>query len=685
MYTLPNGTPREAVVTVYYEDENGNLHPVPPDTKVYVTYIYRLGGEWDEAYTNCYPQVTDRSTVRFYVQYPNREYRIYLVGKAIRRDVSLSKSVMQYIVATRIKYHVFACGRFRVSQDPNTGLYLPTEDIYMPYHHTIQTYLRIPEASTNRYPNYTETLPMLNTLAKVWENLYACGTITHRIAGIYRPNENYSPTGITCEDDDRIYINGQDPNEYSEDRLLQAAGNLILKRYQPNFVQGLRLNPQYPNKTDLNQSWLNGFCYYFSSCLRDNPLVYTINNQWVDVSTITTKGCDDEVAVACCLYQIKDFKDIVKAILQSPQPQHTGYNIADFYKALENINYILLPKVRNIYVDCGLTPKLKMVEKTYTKRPTFIWDKNDILQTDITYKLEIAEDARFNNIIYTQENIASTGTTITQDLEDKKYFFRVTPEVEALLSLPKDYKDFEVYTPKKLGFSYINSPTIVGIPSDGILCLYDKDNNLYEGSYKVKYNGEIKELIEEFPQINVSFHSTDPNAQLPQGFTFQESSVHYLEGLILNTEGTHSITVEGESEGGIILEEAVHEDIKVYPAGQVAHHMHLDMLSEVQPNETCSVTVIVHDANCNLVTNYTGEIAFLSTDPQAKLPETYTFTIQDYGVKFFVDAISFTTPGSQTITCYDTANPNICGTFTINVLGAPPPPPPNATPINPRR
>ena len=60
-----------------------------------------------------------------------------------------------------------------------------------------------------------------------------------------------------------------------------------------------------------------------------------------------------------------------------------------------------------------------------------------------------------------------------------------------------------------------------------------------------------------------------------------------------------------------------------------------------------TVTVTVLDAIGNVATGYTGTVYFSSTDVQAGLPASYTFTAADAGIHTF--SVTLKTAGTQSI------------------------------------
>ncbi|MFO0953223.1 MAG: hypothetical protein U0835_19120 [Isosphaeraceae bacterium] len=65
-----------------------------------------------------------------------------------------------------------------------------------------------------------------------------------------------------------------------------------------------------------------------------------------------------------------------------------------------------------------------------------------------------------------------------------------------------------------------------------------------------------------------------------------------------------------------------------------------------------NVTVTVRDTIGQVATGYVGTVYFTSTDVQAGLPASYTFTAADAGVHTF--SVALKTAGAQTVTVRDT-------------------------------
>jgi hypothetical protein len=146
----------------------------------------------------------------------------------------------------------------------------------------------------------------------------------------------------------------------------------------------------------------------------------------------------------------------------------------------------------------------------------------------------------------------------------------------------------------------------------------------------------------------VSISSSDSQAVLPSSYTFGagDAGVHSF-AVTLKTAGTQSITATDTAsltaaESGIIVTPAAGSVLKVtgYPTSAAAG----------TPGD---VRVAVFDSYGNVETGYTGTVSFSSSDPQAVLPASYTFTATDAGVHNFL--VTLKTVATQSITATDTA------------------------------
>jgi WD40-like Beta Propeller Repeat len=84
----------------------------------------------------------------------------------------------------------------------------------------------------------------------------------------------------------------------------------------------------------------------------------------------------------------------------------------------------------------------------------------------------------------------------------------------------------------------------------------------------------------------------------------------------------------------------------------VADHFTLSAPTSTTAGQTVSLTLTAWDHYGNIATGYTGTVTFTTSDPQASLPSTYTFTAADNGTHTF-DAM-LVKAGAQSIKATDT-------------------------------
>src|SRR5262249_15399149 len=82
--------------------------------------------------------------------------------------------------------------------------------------------------------------------------------------------------------------------------------------------------------------------------------------------------------------------------------------------------------------------------------------------------------------------------------------------------------------------------------------------------------------------------------------------------------------------------------------------------------------VVALDAYGHIVSDYTGEVGFWATDPQATTPELYRFRPEDRGIASFPGGVTLRTPGQQVVYVFDTSTFRLIGYGTYEVLGAGP-------------
>ena len=203
----------------------------------------------------------------------------------------------------------------------------------------------------------------------------------------------------------------------------------------------------------------------------------------------------------------------------------------------------------------------------------------------------------------------------------------------------------------KLGVAGYPSPATAGIPNTFTVTAQDPYGNTVSG-----YLG------------TVHFTSTDPRANLPAAYTFSaaDNSTHVFAA-VLKTAGGQSLTATDTrmssiygTQGGIAVQPAAATTLVV-----------VGFPSPVTAGAASTFSITARDTYGNTAINYAGRVSFSSTDPQAELPASYTFTPSDNGTHIFGGVLL--TAGVQALTVTDIANGSITGTQPGIVVNPAPP------------
>jgi hypothetical protein len=159
----------------------------------------------------------------------------------------------------------------------------------------------------------------------------------------------------------------------------------------------------------------------------------------------------------------------------------------------------------------------------------------------------------------------------------------------------------------------------------------------------------------------VSFGSNDVQAGLPGAYTFTaaDAGVHTFT-VTLKTAGRESISVR-ETQHHLLG----YANVAVTPAAASTLTIYEKAATVGVPH---FVYVIAKDAYGNTATGYDGTVHFTSSDGQAVLPPDGALK---NGLGYF--SVTMNSPGPQTLTVTDTANPSL--TTTVNVVYKHTPPP----------
>ena len=111
------------------------------------------------------------------------------------------------------------------------------------------------------------------------------------------------------------------------------------------------------------------------------------------------------------------------------------------------------------------------------------------------------------------------------------------------------------------------------------------------------------------------------------------------------------------------ISKSLHTDVRA----QAVSNFIISMDETVKVNDTLSVTISAYSDGV-IDSTYTGTITFSSPDdPQASLPQDYTFTSEDAGEHTFDLAIKFSEVGIKTLEVEDIVDPSFTGENTITV------------------
>ncbi len=137
--------------------------------------------------------------------------------------------------------------------------------------------------------------------------------------------------------------------------------------------------------------------------------------------------------------------------------------------------------------------------------------------------------------------------------------------------------------------------------------------------------------------------------------------VAVFTGLVVEKAGTHRFTAT------VTGVPAVQSSEFTITAGAVSRLGLVGLVSPVAAGAAGSLEVTAYDAFDNVVTGYTGQVGFTSTDTAATLPANYTFTPGDQGTHVFTNGVTLQTSGPQRITVTDLAAPTVSGEVEVEV------------------
>jgi hypothetical protein len=148
----------------------------------------------------------------------------------------------------------------------------------------------------------------------------------------------------------------------------------------------------------------------------------------------------------------------------------------------------------------------------------------------------------------------------------------------------------------------------------------------------------------------VHFTTTDWEGVLPANYAFTagDAGTHVFTAT-LKAAGTQTITATDTTQSSLTSKET---GIQV-SAAAFAKVVILSYPSTTVAGVSHTFTVAAQDAYSNTISNYTGTVAFSSSDAKASLPATYTFVAADQGKHTFNATLK--TAGSQRLSVVDTS------------------------------
>ncbi len=240
-----------------------------------------------------------------------------------------------------------------------------------------------------------------------------------------------------------------------------------------------------------------------------------------------------------------------------------------------------------------------------------------------------------------QSTLRSGGVRFTPLMESMDD--RITPSASPFQSF--GYQPFNASSDVATHLRVYTTPTAyIGEPTRVIVVALDATNHIDRN-----YTGTI------------AISSSDTNATLPANYTFTaaDHGIHFFSETFA-TLGAETLTATDVSNSSISGTASVTVD-----ADPVATHFEILVKPKVYAGEETQVVVVALDTSNHVVKDYTGTVSLASSDANATLPASYTFTASDHGIHVF--DLTMGTTGSQSITATDTSNSSLTGSISITV------------------
>ena len=191
-------------------------------------------------------------------------------------------------------------------------------------------------------------------------------------------------------------------------------------------------------------------------------------------------------------------------------------------------------------------------------------------------------------------------------------------------------------------------------------------NVLLRDSFGNPLEGHVLSLESDFDSVLAKSVQSATNENGVMTFMLESQEAGLFEvmiedkssGTVLDERVKLAFVTDSDGRGG--------DDDLILTAGPLAG---FEIESNVAPIMGTPFTVNVKaiDELGETVSDYTGTIRFSSTDPEATLPNDYTFRAEDLGEHEFSLAVTFLSPGEQLLLVTDTDEFTITGQIDVNI------------------
>jgi hypothetical protein len=161
-------------------------------------------------------------------------------------------------------------------------------------------------------------------------------------------------------------------------------------------------------------------------------------------------------------------------------------------------------------------------------------------------------------------------------------------------------------------------------------------------------------------QGTVTFSSSDPQAQLPDDYTFtSDDQGSHTFAVTLATAGDQTVSAADTQDATLTQ---TSDPVAVTPAD--ASVFQLSAPASAIVGTPFDVTITVQDAYGNIVPDYAGTVHWSASNPGDLLPADYTFTSDDQGSHTFASQFALRVAGDDTLTATDLG----AGTISADVV-----------------